>query len=274
MKRRILIILLCLLIFVSAPVQAAASQTIPYVVDQAGILEKDELTTLNSLAEEISLSCRVDVFIAAVADLGGAAASDYAAALNSGRGLWDSDDAVLFLLAMEEREWYIATFGSAMYTLSDDTLDSLGETAVFFFSEGKYYDGFSMFLSMLPDIFTAQQSTYTGNSHPYAPGYRNDTTYYEPHQKGIADVLPISILIGLAAATICLLIMRSSMNTKRRQHSAGDYLSAGSFHLRTRQDIFLYSSMSKTRRQQNTGSPGGPHRSSGGRSHGGRGGRF
>ena len=81
---------------------------------------------------------------------------------------------------------------------------------------------------------------------------------------------------GAAIAAIVVLIMRSSMNTKRPQRSAGEYIDSSSYNLWRNQDIFLYSQVRKVRKQTQSSSGGGSsvHRSSGGRSHGGGHGRF
>lgn len=263
MRRKWICLILCLLMILPIPVQAAGYRN---VVDQAGILTPTENTELDRIAQEISAKYGMDVLIATVPDMNGAYADEYASYLNSSCGWWDTDDAVLFLLAMEERIWYIATFGEAMEAFSDRSLDILGEMAVSGFSEG-YYEGFC---------------TYLEGLEYYCDAYFSDTpvknsAYDSPsRQNGLGKILPVSLLIGVIAATVVLLIMRAGMNTKRRQRSAAEYLCQGSFRLRTQRDIFLYSNVSKIRRQQNTGSSpsyrGGG--SSAGRSHGGRGGRF
>lgn len=289
MKRRVTLLVLCLCLFWVLPIRSNAvfydqRGTLQHVTDQADILTDQEHIELETMAQELSDSFGCDVLIAVVEDMDGYAAGDYSAMLNSGHW-WDSDDAVLFLLAMEEREWYIGTFGEAIYIFTDYGLDTLGEAAVISFADGDYYGGFVTYLDMLPTYFEAWQENDPIDSYDYNPGPRDEVVYYAPVQgKTIWNVLPISLLIGLAAAAVSLFAMRSTMNTKRRQHSAGDYLKPGSYHLRTHQDIFLYSNLAKTRRQQNTGGPGGHgghrgggssiHRSSGSRSHGGRGGRF
>ena len=90
--------------------------------------------------------------------------------------------------------------------------------------------------------------------------------------------LVISGLIGAVIGGITVLIMRACMNTKRPQRSAGSYLNDSSYHLRTNQDLFLYSNVTKTRIQQESSSSGGGgssvHTSSSGSSHGGGGGKF
>lgn len=286
MKRRIFLLVLCLSLLMLLPMSAGAvfydaGGTLQYVVDQADVLTDQEHIELEGMAQALSEETGCDILIAAVEDMDGYSAGEYSAALNSGYW-WDSDDAVLFLLAMEEREWYIATFGDAIYIFTDYGLDTLGAVAVTCFSEGEYYQGFEAFLDMLPDYFVAWQDDAPIDNFAYDPSPRNEVVHYAPVQrKTFWSVLPVSLLIGILVAAVSLFAMRSSMNTKRGQHSAGDYLRSGSYHLRTHQDIFLYSNLSKTRRQQNTGGPGGHHgggssihRSSGGRSHGGRGGRF
>lgn len=278
MKHKIFLFMLCLVLLIPVPVQAAVFQDVQYVVDQADILTDEETTALNSLAADYSAAYGVDILIATVEDMNGESAESYAVSLNGERSWWDSDNAILFLLAMEEREWYIATFGEAIYIFTDYGLDQLGEAAIGYFSEEYYYEGFDAYLNLIPSYFTAWENSDPIDKFDYDPGYREEVVYYEPaRERTLGDVLPVSLLVGIAAALICLFAMRAAMNTKRRQRSAADYMKQDSFSLRTHQDIFLYSNVSKTRRQQNTGSHGGGssvHRSSGGRSHGGRGGRF
>lgn len=263
MKRNMFCLFLCVLLLIPFPARAAVS----CVVDQADLLTEQETIYLDNRAAEISSAYGVDVLIATVKTLDGELAGDYAATLNGSRAWWDTDDAILFLLAMEEREWYIATFGTAISVFSDAALDSLGSTAAVSFSSGNYYQGFSDYLSGAENFLLSSPSDDPSASY---------ISSHEPEGKSFVSVLPLSLLIGASVATAALLIMRSAMNTKRRQHGAGDYMNPGSYHLRTHQDFFLYSNVTKTRRQQNTGSSGGGtiHRSSGGRSHGGRGGKF
>ena len=98
--------------------------------------------------------------------------------------------------------------------------------------------------------------------------------YREPRSPNLL----VSLLIGLAAAAVTVLVMRSCMNTRRPQHSACGYLADGSFHLRIQRDMFLYSDLHKSARpEQNNNSGGGGssvHTGSSGSSHGGGGGKF
>jgi len=284
--RRFFAVLVAAILVAVLPMSAAAvfldgQDVLQYIADQADLLSDQEHVELEYTAQTLSEDYGCDVLIALVDSMDGAAAGDYAAMLNSGTW-WNSEDAILFLLAMEEREWYIATFGDGIYTFTDYGIDMLGEAVVPYMSEGRYYDGFSAYLRMLPDYFQARQADAPIDDYAYDPGYRDEVAYYpQTERKTVLSVLPISLVIGLVAAAITLLIMRSAMNTRRKQRSAEAYLEPGSYDLRLCQDIFLYSNLVKTPRQQNTGGSGGRtgggssiHRSSGGRSHGGRGGKF
>lgn len=274
MKNKIIPVILCFFFLLPIRTEAAAIPDAQYVVNQADILTDPETTDLNELAQMLSETYQIDVLIAAVDRLGGMSAEEYAVFLNSDAGWWNSDHAIVFLLAMEEREWYIATFGDAIYLFSDYDLDTLGEVAVRSFSKEDFYGGFASYLKVLPDYFL------DASADRYAPIPDNGSSpALSSEGESVWSLLPVSLVAGIAAAAISLLVMRSSMNTKRRQHSAGDYLKPGSYHLLTHQDMFLYSNLSKTRRQENSGgsrSGGGSsiHRSSGGRSYGGRGGKF
>jgi uncharacterized protein len=180
---------------------------------------------------------------------------------------------------MEEREWYITTFGNAIYALTDYGLYEIDEIILPYLQTGNYFGAFDAFQQALPYYLDAYIAG--DNIDGYVPEedqYHGHTdVVYEDEEPDVLSSLIIGCGFGLVAAAIAVLIMRSSMNTKRAQHSAGDYLKSGSYNLRTNRDVFLYSQVTKQPRpQENSSSSGGSgvHTSSSGRSHGGRGGKF
>ena len=181
---------------------------------------------------------------------------------------------------MGERDWYISTKGNAIYALTDYGIQQVGESALPYLKNGDYYGAFNAFLDALPTYFSAYSDGspidgYADTSGDYYHGDQEDVVYYE--QPRHVNVW-ISIVIGAVIGGITVLIMRACMNTKRPQRSAGSYLNDSSYHLRTTQDLFLYSNVTKTRIQQESSSSGGGgssvHTSSSGSSHGGGGGKF
>ncbi len=247
-----------------------------YVIDNAGLLYPEEIADLEANAAALSEDYGIDVVILTVDSLAGKTAQNYADDYYDTNGY--SEDGLLFLLAMEEREWYISTCGSVIYALTDYGIQQLGEDILPYLSSGAWYDGFCSFLDGLPYYLDAYQTGspidgYADYSGDYYHGQQDEVVYYD--QESQPSFL-LSLLIGLTVGGVVILIMRAAMNSKRAQRSASVYLKDGSWKLYTHQDIYLYSNVTKTRRQQNSSSGGGSsaHRSSGGRSHGGGGGRF
>ena len=271
----VLALLPCLILSVSA-------SELPLVIDDAGLMSGEEVAALEEMAASLQKQYNMDFIVLTVDSMNGMYAQDYADNYYDSQGY--SDDGVIFLLAMGEREWYISTCGDAIYALTDYGIQQLGETVVWYLSEGWYYDGFVTYLDSLPAYLNSYESGspvdgYADDSGDYYHGDREEVVYYE---QNTSPNIFLSLLIGAGVAAAVVLSMRASMNTKRAQRGASGYLKANSFHLRSHQDLFLYSNVSRTPRPQNNGShpggrPGGGssvHRSSSGRRHGGGGGRF
>lgn len=283
MKQRLVAILLCLILLLGLALPVTAASDMPMVVDSAGLLTASEAESLENKAQALRSEYALDVVILTVDSMNGVDAQSYADTFydQNGYGYGENGDGILFLLAMSEREWYISTCGDTIYAITDYCIQQLGITAVWYIEEGYYYDGFDAYLDALPPYLDAYDSGtpvdgYADYSGDYYHGSREEVVYYEEDS---SPNIFLSLVIGIVAATVVILVMRSSMNTKKQQRSASGYLKAGSFHLRSHQDLFLYSNVSKVRRQQTStsshrGGGSSVHRSSGGRRHGGGGGRF
>lgn len=220
----------------------AATQT---VHDYANLLSSSERDDLTRQSETIRQAYGVDVVILTIPNLMGKSAQDFADDFYENNRY--ATDGVLFLIDMGSRQWYISTSGTVINALSDRDLMNIEDRVIPYFSEARYYEGFSRFLDILPG-------------------------YMDSSNSGIN--LLLSLMGGAAIAGIAILVMRSSMNTRKPQHSAESYLTEGSYHLNTKQDLFLYSNVSKRPRPQSNSSGSSTHRSSSGTRHGGRGGRF
>lgn len=272
----VLLLLPCLLL-------CAGAAEVPKVLDWESLLTDTEESALLEAIGQLKETYGIDVMIVTKDSYDGDTAQQHADDLYDFQG--GGEDGVLFLLSLAQREWYISTCGKMIYVLTDYGIQQIGEEAAAYFGNGDYYGGFAVFLESLPYYLDAYGNNapvdgYADYSGSYYHGDAEDTVYYDYETESSPNFF-ISLVIGLAAAGISIGVMKSAMNTKRAQRDAGVYVKQGSYHLRTHQDLFLYSNVTKTRRQQNTGGssgrPGGGssiHRSSGGRSHGGGGGRF
>lgn len=266
------------LIVLSCMVFTVSAQDYFRVVDNANILLPEEVDYLEDYATQLYDYYGIDAVILTVDSLMGETPQDYADNFYDNTGY--SEDGALFLLAMEEREWYISTSGNMRYVLTDYGIQQVGEATLLYFADGLWFDGFCAYLITLPEYLDAyEQGTpidgYADYSGDYYHGDQEEVLYYEEE---FTPWFGLSLFCGIVVASIVVLIMRFSMNTKRAQHCASDYMNRGSWKLTQHRDMFLYSKVTKTRKPEaNTSASGGGssvHRSSSGRSHGGGGGKF
>lgn len=248
--KKICSVLLCLILLCVLPLSAAAAW--PYVVDEAGLLTDSQRSDLMEECIRIRDNTGMEVAIVTVNSLDGKSAMAYADDYFEAHY---GENGILLLISMGEREWHISTCGTGIEAYADADLVDMENGIMRYLPEGQYYDAFDQFL------LDAQY-------HAADTAASNFTTS-----------LVLSIPVGAVIAGIILLIMRGMMNTKTPKHSAEDYLNQGSYRLTKQQDLFLYSNVTKTPRpQQSSGGSGRGgsivHRSSSGRSHGGRGGKF
>lgn len=276
MIRRFFAILLSIIILSCLAVPAYAQES-SCIVDDAALLLPEEISYLEEYANEIRDHYGIDAVVLTVDSLRGKSAQNYADDFYDTSGY--AQDGVLFLLAMKEREWYISTSGAMIYVLTDYGIQHVGEGALPYLSEGLWFEAFCTYLYALPEYLEAYKQGapidgYADYSGDYYHGDQEDILYYEEE---FAPSFGLSLLCGVIAASIAVLIMRLSMNTKRAKVNVSEYLNKGSWKLTHQRDIFLYSRVTKTRKQENNTSSGGGssvHRSSGNSRHGGGGGKF
>ena len=282
MKRKGLSLVLVILILAVLPVTCFARMSL--VQDQAGLMDANQQTALEQRASELSEAYRMDIVIVTTNSNDGKDAQSYADDFfdENGYGADKDGSGILLLVSMETREWTFSTTGNGIYAFTDYSLEILSDELIPYLSSGEYYEGFSRYLECLPTYLDAFQNgkPVDGYASDYDPNTTEDVVYYEEPMT-FGDVLPLACIIGLVVAGISVAVMAASMNTRRKQSGAGDYLVDNSFQLQTNRDYFLFSNVSKTRRAQENnnshGSGGGGshiHTSSSGRSHGGRSGKF
>ncbi len=265
--KRILIILCVLLLLVPG----ALADSLPLVVDDAGLLTQEEVASLTAEADRISAQYGMDVVLLTVNSMDGKAARDYAADYFDYQGYGQGADksGVLFLLSMQERDWYILTTGAAITTFTDYGIDAIGTDVVPYMSDAQYADGFTQFLRDA-EIFMKQGATgkpYDVNNHVKLK------TVGERAMGVLPWLLGASVLIALGGVAF----LARGMNTARPQHSANRYVREGSMAVTRAGDYFLYHTQSSVKIEKSqSGGKGGSSTFTGssGTSHGGGGGKF
>ena len=264
MKKRLICLLGTFLLLLVLPLAGggrvrASQDSIPNIIDEARIIstsrESDIATELQRLENENS----INIVILTVTEM---RRED----LNQGRKYYDiqafaedyyyfiycggvEKDGIILCVNMEmgNREFCVVTTGAAinkfqrhMRYIYDRLYEDMSRT--------EYDDAVETFLKLIDT--------------KYRLGF------YPPALKTIA----ICLGIGLLAGWLVTKGMRSRMNNVALAPSAGFYVVPGSFHLRRQNEMFLYSRVTQTARQQQK-KGGGIHVGSSGISHGGGGGR-
>ena len=239
-------IILCFVLIVLALSVCVSAQT-PAVCDYAELLTSSQENQLDKTIQALSQDHSFQTVIVTVDSLDGKSPKSFAENfyLQGGYGIGETKDGILLLLAMNSRDWYIATHGQTRDIVTDSDIDGISEEIVPYLSDGDYYVAFESFLSLVEDEYQKEQNQWVWN-------------------------LLIALAIGAAIAGIALFFMRRSMNTARQQNGAGNYMKDGSFDLYECRDFYLYSRTTKVRKSQNNSSGS----RSGGSSFGGRGGKF
>ena len=279
--KKILSLILCLMLLCAIVVTANASE-VALVNDFAGLLTQAEVESLTQMAQAIKDTHGMDAVVVTVDSMNGQDAQSYADDYYDYNGY--SENGVLMLLAIEEREYYITTSGEAIYALTDYVLYQMEEDFLNELSDGAYFDAFH---SYLWDVdYYVKEYKANGAVDGYIPEedrYTNhtDVVYSDVEDLTYEDLKEgawlISFVVGLVTGGIGLLVLRIGMNTKGRQYAAAEYITNNSYQMTKREDIFLYSRVTKQRKPEpsdHDGGGSGVHTSRSGSSHGGRGGKF
>lgn len=254
-----------------------SADDLPRVIDEADLLTASEEADLQDKIDALIDEHAFDFVIVYVDDIGASTPRAYADDYfdYNGYGCGSGRDGILLLVSMAERDWYISTSGSGIACFSDTTLDSIADDFVPYLSNGDYYDAACEFLTVAEAVL---EGDYEGDYNDYYSDYYSDD-YYAEEDDGfpiMAELVVIAISVVLAFAIAG--VVKRSMNTARKQSGASAYTSPRGANIAVARDTFLYSTVSKVKIETSSSSAsrsgGSSHRSSSGRSHGGRGGKF
>lgn len=264
MKKRtvavIFILTFCLTSFIT--VSASTHRELPLLVDNADLLTDSEERDLNSKLESLSEEQKCEVAIVTVHSLEGKNATEYADDFfdYNGYGYGSSDDGILLLVSMEDRDWAMSTHGYAIKAFTDVGLNYMSNEFLPYLSSGDYRKAFLTFAELCDDLLTQAR-----NGSPY--GSNNILA-------SNTNRILISLGIGVVFAFIITGIMKSKLKSVRFQPAASSYVRRDSVNMRISRDLFLYSRIDRRAKPKNTGSGSSTHRSSSGRIHGGSRGKF
>lgn len=221
-----------------------------WVQDDAGLLTMDEEKALESECRRLYKIYGTGVYIVTTPNFGRGDIKDWQRRIFSQYDLGADcgGSGVMLAISMAERDWGLVGFGSAQEAFSTYARERLGNLILDDLSDGEFYNAFSGYLSIADDYLSAAEEgkPYT-EQHRYREGWRFPVIF------GAAFLLSL----GISAAVV--LAWKKGMNTRVRQTGAMEYLKAGSFYLSKKSDLFLYHTVSRTKKpeQKSSGGSGG-----------------
>lgn len=301
--KKILWVFIPLLILSLSVLSVSASAQ--YVYDNADLLTEEEETYLNYLAAAEGDKYSISIVILTENGIGNTDPMDYAADFYD-YGEFDTDGVVMFL-DMSERDWRIVNSGSLIDIIGDYELDYIAEYVIPWFSDGDYKTGFEQYIIIVSALYDQYiNGSFTGdyylyNYHPEAYetpseeyGYNSNLMPEPDYDMGYNRYDKIGgsgmyyFIAAIAAVVIAFVIchcFKSQLNNAVQKNNASNYFNEDNAILIVSKDKFLYSHVTKIKRETNDDRPsGGGHKSSGGgvhsfsgssgRPHSGGGGKF
>ncbi|MBE6844451.1 MAG: TPM domain-containing protein [Ruminococcus sp.] len=242
---------------------------LPRVIDNAELFSDSEEQALNDKINEIISAYDFDVVILTEESIGGESPMNYADDYYDyeGYGANGNGDGVLFLINMDERDWWISTKGYGITVFTDYGIEKIEEIVVPELSGGFYFDAFELFLQTTEEYIKAANS-----GEPYDVDNKYMTT--DDKFKSILISVGVGLGIGLVVALIVVLVFKSQLKSVEFEYAAREYEVKNSFNVTRSNDIFLFRNVTKRKKPENNGGGSSTHISSSGSSHGGGGGKF
>jgi len=237
-----IILLILSLSLALAPVVSAAD--LDLVTDLAGVLTSSQVQTLNARAERISDRYRCDVAIVVIDEM-----TDNDGAYEWARyvyrefdfGYGSDKSGVIFFLSVDDRDFALVAFGYGNTAFTDYGKDVLLDEHILpLLRNDRYFDAFSAYLDVAED---------------YLRQARDGTPFDRPDSSSIFIKLAITILLPLLIAFIVCSMWKGQMKTAVRATTACNYIPQGGFNLTANTDMFLYTTRTVVRvQQQSSGS--------------------
>ena len=247
-KRICSILFIAAILFTVAILPASAQPTSDgrIIVDNADLFTDSQEAELEALAKAEGAEQNCDIIVYTTTSLDGYSAQSYADYCHISNY---NDNSVLLLISVEgaagNRDFHISTHGDCIKKLKDSELEEIKD-------------------AILPSL-------RSGNYYAAAKEYITQSVYYmAPHLKWY--MLPLAILIGFAIAMLIMSSIRKKLKTVALQRSAMNYIRSGSMNITQSRDTYLYSTVSRTKREKS--SSGSSTHSTGGSTFGGSGGKF
>ena len=246
MNRKLISAFLALFLCLSLAVSVSADGNEYFLYDEADLLTDFEEATLVQKLKDVSRTYDAQIIVVTVASMDGGSIDAFVDYLYDTMdfGYGANKDGVLLLVSMDPREYRILSNGFAGVAIDPNDIGWISDEIVGNLSDGDYDGAFHEF---------ADECAY------YLEGYVNGF----PFDAGKS--LKTSLIIGVVIGLIVALVLKGQLKSVHSQSRAQEYVKNDSMHVNLRNDMFLYRTVSRTKKQSSSSSgSGGTARSKGG----------
>ncbi len=255
------------------------------VYDDAGLLEESEIEDLQKHCVSAAKQMKLDIGIVTTEDTQGKSTMAYADDFYdyNGFGYDQGYSGLIFLIDMQNREFYISTCGIAIQYFNDADIESILSALDEPMGNHDYYGAADTFIDKAVQHVRKINREYASEVDPW---FEEDYTDYEDYKEAhdfdnerkvnILSNIFADIGIAMVVSAIIVLIMASGSKAKMTAN-ANTYLNNNKLKIHHQSDIFLRTTVEKHKIESSDGGGhggGSSHHSSSGRSHGGGGHSF
>ena len=205
-----------------------------YVIDAYGLLSDSQRASLEAQAKEYASKYNMGVYLLVVNDIGYKSATDYATAFYRAKnlGLGSGRDGILFLIAVDSRDYVTIAYCQGSYSFSDDGIDEMEEAVVDRLKGNLWTNACEEYYKQVGE----QLAYYQENGKAYVPKSPFDF---------ILKLLAILGVPGLVAGSVVGSEKRG-MKTAREQFAADNYVDDSSLKLTVCSDTFVNTTLAVT----------------------------
>lgn len=199
------------------------------LVDEADLLSSSEEKSLLKKLDETSKDMELDIIIVTMEDHSGNVETFTEELYDEVYG--KNRDGVILLISMEDQDWCISGNGEGKDIFTSSNISAIGSAIKSDLSDGDYADAFDLFVD---------KCVY------YIDGERNGFPF------DVGGTALVALIIGLLVAVIVTFIFKGQLKSVHKQAAAQSYVKPGSMQVTLANEFYLYRTVDRTRRTDNS----------------------
>ena len=237
----------CLLLALSLAPGAFAKDS--YVLDDYGLYDSSTRQELEQSASQLASTYGVAPYLVVVDDIGSQTVRSFAESywLDHELGIGSDASGIMFLIAVDSRDYVTITHGTGIYAFTDYGIEQLEDAVVSYLGDDEWEDAAECYYEQCSSIL----AFCADKGEPF-------DSHNDPAARVVAlgMALVIALLLALAVAFIVRRILKGQLKSVAAGSSAAGFL-AGSVVLTAQQDVFTGSHVSVVPLPKNDDNGGG-----------------